>query len=335
MILVTGGTGLVGSHLLYQLLQNKDKVRAIHQKTSDLLAVKNVFSYYTDKPEVFFDKIDWMEASLDDTEALSTTFQDVNYVYHCAAYISFDPKDYKIMRHTNIDGTANIVNLCVFHQIKKLCFVSSIAAIEKAKNGKFTDESENWNNNAPKSGYAISKYGAEIEVWRASQEGVPVIIINPGVILGAGFWQKGSGSIFSKIYHGFPFYTEGATGFVDVLDVVKIMVKLMAEPIENERFILVGKNMVFKDLFLLIADTFRVKKPNIKVTHFLAGIVWRIDYLKSMIFRTPALVTKKSMQSSMEIDNYSSEKLKKYLAYNFIKMETTIERVCKAYKRDH
>ena len=134
MILVTGGTGLVGSHLLYQLLLNNDTVKAIHQKSSDLKAVKKVLAYYTSSFEVFFKKIIWVEAELNDIPALEIAFKDVSFVYHCAAFVSFDPRDYIKMRKINIDGTTNIVNLCISHTIKKLCFVSSIATIEKNEN---------------------------------------------------------------------------------------------------------------------------------------------------------------------------------------------------------
>jgi nucleoside-diphosphate-sugar epimerase len=196
MILVTGGTGLVGSHLLYHLLQKNDSVKAIHQHSSDLLAVKNVFGYYTKDVDVFFDKIIWVEADLNDIPELEIVFTDITHVYHCAAFISFDPKDYKKMRKINIDGTTNIVDLCILNSVEKLCFVSSVATLERDTKKDFIDESENWDNTKDKSGYAITKYGAEKEVWRASQEGIDMVIVNPGVILGSGFWNKGSSALF-------------------------------------------------------------------------------------------------------------------------------------------
>ncbi len=249
MILVTGGTGLVGSHLLYHLLLENDTVKAIHQKTSDLNAVKNVFSYYTSDFENIYDRINWVEADLSDIPALENAFEGVKNIYHCAALVSLNPADYQKMRRVNIDGTTNIANLCISKAIKKLCFVSSIAAVEKNTTNLPTDESENWNNSVTKSGYSITKYGAEMEVWRASQEGVDVVIVNPGVILGSGFWQKGTGKMFRQVDKGLKFYTEGVNGFVGVKDVVQIMIKLMASNIINERFILVSQNLSFKEVF--------------------------------------------------------------------------------------
>ncbi len=190
MILVTGGTGLVGSHLLYHLLQENDSVRAIHQKNSDFNAVKKVFQFYGAETDALFNKIRWVEAGLNDIPELEKAFDSVTYVYHCAALVSFDSKDYQKLRRINIDGTTNIVNLCISHHIEKLCFVSSVAAIENGVEGELMDESDSWNNETDKSDYAITKYGAEMEVWRASQEEIPVVIINPGVILGIGFLAK-------------------------------------------------------------------------------------------------------------------------------------------------
>ncbi len=329
MILVTGGTGLVGSHLLYHLLLKNDFVKAIHQNTSDILTVKKVFAYYTSNVDEHYNRIVWVEAGLTNIPELKMAFKDITYVYHCAAFVSFDPKDYKKMRRINIDGTTNIVNLCILNSIKKLCFASSIATLEKDLNKDYIDESENWDNTKDKSGYAITKYGAEKEVWRASQEGVDMVIVNPGVILGSGYWNKGSSTLFSKVKNGFPFYTEGVTGFVDVIDVVMIMQKLMLSEIKNERFVLVSENISFKELFFQIADALNVKHPTIRVSKLLSEIIWRLDNVKSTIFRSSPMITKISSRSSQLKRIYSAEKIKSVMDVQFIKIDKTILRVCK------
>ncbi|RLD74609.1 MAG: NAD-dependent epimerase [Bacteroidetes bacterium] len=329
MILVTGGTGLVGSHLLYHLLLKNDSVKAIHQNTSDLLVVKKVFSYFTSDVDTLYDKIVWFEADLNDVPELEIAFKDITHVYHCAAFISFDPKDYKKMRKINIDGTTNIVNQCILNSISKLCFVSSVATLEKDIKKDVIDESENWDNTKDKSGYAITKYGAEKEVWRASQENVDIVIVNPGVILGSGFWNKGSSSLFFKVKNGFPFYTEGITGFVDVIDVVQIMQKLMLSEVKNERFVLVSENITFKDLFFQIADALKVKRPVLRVSKTWSEIIWRFEKVKSTIFRSSPVITKYSSRSSQSKKIYSSIKIKSVLNVTFIKITKTIQRVSK------
>ncbi len=331
MILVTGGTGLLGSHLLYELLLENKSVKAIYQQTSDLNVVKKVFSYYTHDFESFYKRIIWVEAELSDISSLELAFHEISFVYHCAAFVSFNPSDYQKMRKINIGGTGNIVNLCILNSIKKLCFVSSIAAVENG-NKKVTDETEPWNSAVYKSGYAITKFGAEMEVWRASQEGIDVVIVNPGVILGSGFWHKGTGKFFSLINNGFKFYTEGVTGFVGVKDVVKTMCELMKSDIKNERFIVVAENLSYKNVFFLIADSFNKKRPKIKVSKFLSEVLWRLDYLKSKFTGFNPVLTKNNARSSQTKTFYSSNKIKTSINFEFESVEKTIKSIVKDFK---
>lgn len=332
MILVTGGTGLVGAHLLYHLLIENNNVKAIHRKKSNLDAVKNVFSYYSDDFEALFNKIEWVEADIIDVYSLEKAFENITEVYHSAALVSFNPNDYRAMRKINIEGTSNIVNLCIDKKVKKLCFVSSIATIEKSLKKTNIDEECEWNAEMNNYGYAITKHGAEMEVWRASQEGVDVIVVNPGVILGAGFWKNGSGELFSKIYKGLKFYTEGITGFVSVKDVVTIMIQLMKSNKKNERYILVAENCSFKDIFFQIADNFNKKRPSIKVTKLMSSVGWRFEKIKSVLTGKLPLLTKQTSKSIHNKYHYSSEKIKKTLDFKFEPISKTIKSICEIYK---
>lgn len=334
MILVTGGTGLLGSHLLYQLIVQNENVIAIHRSSSDLNAVKNVFSYYSEEFEALFAKIKWVEADITDITSLTTAFKGVTKVYHSAALISFDDSDYKEMRNINIEGTANIVNLCIANNIEKLCFVSSIAAIGKSVNGNEITENSEWNVEENNYGYAITKYGAEMEVWRASQEGVDVIIVNPGVILGGGYWQNGSGKLFSKVYNGFNFYAEGVTGFVSVSDVVAAMITLMNSNIKNERYILVSENDSYKNVLFKIADAFNKKRPKRKITKSMSAIIWRIEWLLHKLIGRKPIFTKRTAASTHYKYYYSNTKIKEAVNYTFESLDDTIKTACKHYIKD-
>lgn len=329
MILVTGGTGLVGSHLLYHLTKNNNTIRAIYRSEEKLEQVKKVFSFYSKDFLPLFHKIEWIKADIRDISSLNIVFKpSITYVYHCAALVSFDPKDYRKMRKINIEGTANVVNFCIDKKIKKLCHVSSIAALGSVINNKPITEEDERNELQKTSDYSITKYGAEMEIWRASQEGISVVIVNPGVILGSGFFKQGSGKIFTQIYNGFKFYTEGITGFVGVKDVAKIMIKLMDSEIKNERYILVSENKSFKDIFFNIADCFNKKRPSVKIGKYTMGFLWRISWLISKITKKTPLLTKSSARSSLNIENYNSEKIKNKLNYTFETMNTVIKDVC-------
>lgn len=329
MVLVTGGTGLVGSHLLLHLIENGESVRAIYRNLETIRKTKNLFSHY--KKENLFEKINWLAADILDVPSLETAFDNVEYVYHCAAFISFDPKDEDAIRKTNIEGTANVVNFCLGHKVQKLCFISSIAALGDLKeNEKIITEETEWNPEKSHSDYAISKFGAEMEIWRGQQEGLNSVIVNPGVILGPRIWQEGSGILFKKIENRFPFYTKGTTGFVAVTDVVKIMVQLMHSEIKNERFTVVANTISFQELFNSMADALNVKRPSVYITPFLIGILWRIDWFFSTFFRTKRMLDKETAIASYSKNLYSNEKIKIALQLDFLDIHEYINAVSKS-----
>ncbi|MEO9571028.1 MAG: NAD-dependent epimerase/dehydratase family protein [Polaribacter sp.] len=333
MILVTGGTGLVGAHLLYHLIKNDEKVRAIYRSKKRIEKVKEVFSFYTDDASLI-SKIEWFKADITDVPSMIPAFVGVDKVYHCAALISFNPKDYREMRKVNIHGTAIIVNLSIDVKVSKICFVGSIASIGESLNGNLIDEDCEWNKEADNSGYSITKFGAEMEIWRASQEGIEVVIVNPGVILGSGFWQSGSGKLFTQVYNGFNFYTEGITGFVGVKDVVKSMVLLMNSDIKNERFILVSENKSFKEIFFLIADALGKKRPSIKINTWQTSIFWRISHLVSFFTKKEPFLSKYSAKSAHSISKYSSEKIETALNFKFQNINEVIKETSAKYSKN-
>jgi len=334
MILVTGGTGLVGSHLLFKLTQKGHRVRAIYRTQKKFEAVKHVFSYYTENVEELFSKIEWVEGDITDIPKLTEAFNGITHVYHCAAFISFDPNYYHSLRQINIEGTANVVNLCVYHNIKKLCYVSSIAAVGKELSNKLITEESPWNKDDDHSVYAITKYGAEMEVWRGCQEGLDVVIVNPGVIIGPGFWRFGSGSFFKRIYKGLKYYTKGTTGYVSVDDVVNIMTLLMDGNIKNERYIVIAESLTFQSFFTKIANALNVEPPKKKASSFLLQIAWRMDWLRSKIKGKHRRLVRHSVNSIQSITNYDNSKTKRDLNYEFNSVDSAISSTSQQFLSD-
>ncbi|RSK41842.1 NAD-dependent epimerase/dehydratase family protein [Mangrovimonas spongiae] len=332
MILVTGGTGLVGAHLLVSLSKKQQAIRAIYRDEKKLPLVKKVFSNFNARD--CFDKIDWVKADLLNIPELSNAFKDATIVYHCAALVSFDPKKYHALRSTNIEGTANIVNLCISNNIKKLCYVSSVATLSKTAGKDTITETSYWNPEESHSIYGITKYGAEMEVWRGTQEGVPAIIVNPGVILGGGFWDDSSCYIFKKIHNGLTYYTKGTAGYVDVLDVVEIMERLMISKIENQNYIVVSDNWTYKNFLEQAATALHVEPPKKEASNILLNIAWRLDWLKSFLTGKDRLLTKHLKNTLQSTKIYSNEKVKKELDYNFTPIEKSINRISKQYLKE-
>jgi len=331
MILVTGGTGLVGSHLLYFLLKSNTTVRAIHRKSSDLVSVKKIFSYYTEDSENLYKKIEWVEANITDIPALTAAFKGITHVYHAAAYISFDPKHYYKLKKSNIEGTANIVNLCIANDVQKLCHVSSVATIGTPIDNGLATEKTDWNPEEKNSVYGITKYGAEMEVWRGTQEGLDAVIVNPGVILGEGYWNSGSGAIFKQAAKGVPFYFGGGVGTVDVKDVVAIMLILMKSTVKNERYIVVSNNVSYKELLTAISLKLNKKPPKKEAPQWILYLLSGLDWFSSVIFRTKRKLLKATVHSLYKKSFYDNSKLISQLAYDFIPFDETVGRVAKAY----
>lgn len=334
MILVTGGTGLVGSHVLYYLCKANHRVRALYRNQKKLALVKNVFSYYSEDFEDLFNTIDWIHADLNDIPTLSEAFKDIETVYHCAALVSFDPNRYHELRKSNIEGTANIVNLCIANAVSKICFVSSIAAVGDDPNGLPATEETPWNSDADNNIYAITKYGAELEVWRGTQEGVDAIIVNPGIIIGPGFWRSSSGSLIKRIYKGLKYYTEGVSGYIDIHDVVQSMIQLMHSPIRNERYILVEDHLSFKDFAVKVAKTLKVRPPYKKASNFKLQIAWRLDWLNYFFKRKYRRLTKHNVRSITSNSYYDTAKIKSALNMNFKSMDQSITETCQYFLKD-
>ena len=331
MILVTGGTGLVGAHLLYKLVSENEKVRAIYRNERKIENTKNVFSCYTEDYNTLFNAIEWIQADLLDVPALSEAFIDVTKVYHCAAFVSFEPDKYRLLRKTNIEGTANIVNLSISNNIEKLCYVSSIATLSNTLNNKFISEETNWNPEDDNSVYAITKYGAEMEVWRGTQEGLDAIIVNPGVILGSGIWRYGTGSLFKKAHKGLKYYSSGSVGLVSVEDVISVMIKLMNSNIINQRYVLVAENWTYKDFLQALARAVNSKPPKKLASISLLSIAWKLDWLKYKITGKRRQLTKQIVKSLSTETHFSSDKIKTALNYKFKAIDKTIAAIGNHY----
>jgi dihydroflavonol-4-reductase len=334
MIMVTGGTGLVGSHLLQTLARDGKPVRAIKRASSNMDMVRRVFDLYSPEPENDFSLIEWVEADLMDIFSLEDAMEGVEEVYHCAAIVSFLPGDRKKLLQANTSGTANVVNAALGKKIRKLCHISSIAALGRPENqSDLIDEKLVWKTSKNNSNYAISKYGAEREVWRGTAEGLDVVIVNPSIVLGLAGPGQGSSRIFNTVWEGLKFYPLGKNGFVDVRDVVRAMILLMNSDIRNERFILNVDNIEYKTLFDLMAAAMGKPAPSIKVSPLLSGLAWRVEKLRSMVTGVKPLITRETARTAVQQNRYSNEKIKKELGFEFTPIEETIQHFCQIFMR--
>lgn len=334
MVLVTGGTGLVGAHLLLHLVQNNTPVRAIYREGSNLKRVEKVFSYYMKNASELFNNIEWFLADINDIPALERAFKDVEYVYHSAALISFDPGQYRKLKKVNSKGTMNIVNLCLFFNVKKLCYVSTIGAIGSSAKGIKATEDNDWTGKEANV-YALTKQRAEMEVWRGSQEGLAVVIVNPGVIIGPGFWDTGSGKLFKIANKEFRYYPPGGTGFIAVGDVVKMMVSLMHANIVNEQFIAVNKNLSYKNILTRISGQLGKKAPARELKNWQLKIGRLFDYVKNVLTKNERKITKKTIYSLRHREIYDNQKIINAIDFKFEPLDKSIAFSCKIFKEEN
>ena len=322
MILVTGATGILGRVIVLELLKRGKTVRATKRKSSNLQEVRKSFQFYTETPNEYFDSIEWIEVDFEDIHSLQNALNGVEEVYHCAAKVSFHPKDEKKMYQTNIEGTKQILFACQNSSVKKFLFVSSIAVLDGLNENGELDESSDFNPKIDHSAYAISKHFSEMEVWRASAEGLNTVIVNPGIIIGSGNWKESSGTLFKEL--GENAYTfSGGTSYVDVRDVAQISIELMGKNIFGERFILISENKKYEEIANFIKQ--KLGKPAtkivpnglLKVGVFLNSILgWLISPLK--------MANKVNVQSVTEFNKISNKKIKEKLNYEFITVEESL-----------
>lgn len=335
MILVTGSTGLLGSHLILHLLEQGKAVRGLYRSKSKKESLATVFRYHVSNADELLDRVEWVEGDVLNIPSLEDALEGVTQVYHCAATVSFSPKDRAYMFRVNVEGTANVVNLCLEKEQVKLCHVSSVAAIGRDETDELIDESREWKASEHNSSYAVSKHRAELEVWRGVVEGLNAVIVNPSMILGPGDWDQSSATLFKKVWTGLPFYTRGGNCFVDVRDVAASMVELMASDVSGERFIIGAENRSYKDVFERIAAHMGRKPPRMEAPEWMLEVGWRALRVLSAVTGTKPFVTKETVRNAMKVNRYDKGKLLRTLpSFHYRKVNDSLAFVSSCFMAD-
>jgi nucleoside-diphosphate-sugar epimerase len=322
MVLVTGGSGFLGSHLVRHLSGQGVRTRALynnHPPSGELAQLAN---------------IEWVKCDLLDIFDVEEAMRGIDDIYHCAAMVSFDPKERGKMLHFNPESTANIVNQAIIQGIRKMVHVSSVAALGRTANtNKEINEDQEWAESKYNSAYGISKYLAENEVWRGVGEGLSAVIINPSLILGSGDWDKSSPQLMSVANKEFPFYTKGMNGWVDVDDVVKIMLLLMGADVEGERYVVSMGNFEYREVFNLMAKTLGKKPPHIYAGPFLTGIIWRINRVYSLLTGKVPTITRETANNAHSLSYYNNGKLlAAFPHFKYMPIEACLQKMAAAFK---
>jgi len=338
MIFVTGGTGLIGSHLLFQLVLAGKKVRALKRQTSDVAKALKTFSYYSEKPDELFRRIEWVNGDILEYFGLEKLLRNVEEVYHCAAVVSFSRQERKSMIHNNVEGTANLVNAALENGVKKFCHVSSVSALGPNLNGYATDELTNWVPSKKMTAYSQSKFFSETEIWRGIEEGLHAVIVNPSIVLGPGNWDSGSSQLFKTVYNGLKFYTKGITGYVDVKDVARAMVLLMDdahfETCKNQRFLLNSENLSYQDVFYRMADALNKPRPKYFASKLMLAVAWRAASMRRMLGRGGPEITRETAAAAGNVTRFDGNKITRTTGFQYLPVFESIAQTAVFLKKD-
>jgi dihydroflavonol-4-reductase len=322
MIFLTGATGFIGSYILAELVREGHTVRALQRQ-------RPVPAHL---PREITEQVEWVSGDILDVTLLNEQLRGCDRIIHAAALISFDPDDRKKLFKLNIEGTANLVNAALENNIPDFIYISSVGALGKSNSPAPVNEEKKWEISGQETNYAISKYHAEMEVWRGMGEGLRPLIVNPSTVLGYGDWNLGSCAIFKSVHREFPWYVKGQNGFVDVEDLAVAVVQLMNGTVRNERFIVSAENWNFRDLFNCIADGFNKRHPPMEATPFLAGLAWRAEKLKSFFTGNKPLLTRETAATARKISIYDNSKMLKVLpGFQYRPLEDSIKNACNRY----
>lgn len=338
MILVTGGTGLVGAHLLFELTNSGQRVKALKREQSNTSWVRKIFSYYTDRVDELFSQIEWVEGDILDYLSLEDALKGITSIYHCAAIVSFHGDDNDMMLNNNVKGTENLIDAAIHNGVSRFCHVSSIAALGKTQDGSEINEETYWTPSKRKSGYSLSKFFSEMEVWRGIEEGLDAVIVNPSIIMGPGNWEIGSPKLFQSIWKGLNYYTKGISGFVDVRDVVKAMILLMDqeqfEKVKNQRFILNAGNMSYQDFFNNIADGLNKPRPKSFASDIKLHVAWRMAKAASFFTGKRPMITRDTVSGTNQKNQYSGEKITRTTGFKYRSLEKSISNIAEIFLKD-
>ncbi len=331
MLVVTGGNGFLGSYMVCALLQKGFEVRALKRAGADMSEFNDIATREMKELEGWEQKLSWAEAELTDVQSLDEAFAGAQFVFHCAAVVSFSG-GYEQMLKVNAEGTANVVNACVGAGVKKLIYASSTAALGRTDEQKMITEQTQWSDDDNNTEYAKTKHLAELEVWRGMEEGLDAVIVNPGIILGAGKWDKGSCRLFNNIHKGFKFFTRGVNGFVGVKDVAKVMLMLAESPLKGERFLLVAENSTYEDIFNMMAENLEVKAPRIEIRKsYVKWLKWPLRFYK--LLNPASTVTEETMLTSVKVHTYDNSKIREATGFEFTPLQEVIREACEVLKK--
>lgn len=261
-VAITGASGLLGGNLAAELLASGHQVVATRRSGTQVSHLADL-------------AIEWVDADLDSTASLTRAFEGAACVFHCAAAVTIKKSVTPEMTAANVTGTRNVIDAVIAAKGSghgpeigpRLVHTSSVVAVGLSTDGRPCDETATWNfpTYDLEDGYAITKHQSE-QLVRAAADRIDAVIVNPTFMFGPRDAKPSSGTIIRKVVRRqFPGHTPGYNNFVDVRDVARGMIAAWHKGRRDERYILAGHDMTYRECFERIAKVAGVKPPRVSV----------------------------------------------------------------------
>ena len=323
-LLLTGATGLVGSHTLLKLVENGVYVKAFVRPNSDYRnRIVEVFSLFNQPADLIDRYVTFFEGDILNIGDLEDALEGIESVIHTAAIVREGLETSEKLLKVNVEGTSNLVNLCLDYKISWFLFLSSVATLGPNPEG-LVDEDFFFKAGPYTSNYALSKYLAEQEVWRASEEGLPVVVLNPSIVLGASRSKQSSSAIFHAAKKGISIYTNGLHGYVDVVDISTIIHYLYINQFTGKRFIVSSENMENLDFLRAVCVSMKSAPPRIRFQQWMILPAVIAGFIGKIFNKNKTTLNRKLIQSAQSRNAYDNALIIEKTGIQFKKVQTSI-----------
>ncbi|TFG07293.1 MAG: NAD-dependent epimerase/dehydratase family protein [Promethearchaeota archaeon] len=322
-VLVTGANGFMGSNIVRELIQDGADVRVTIRKNSDTRNIDDL-----DVEKVYCD--------IRDKKAVKTALKGCNTLYHTAAYFAHWSANKQLFYDINVEGTKNILEEALSQGLEKVVYTSTSNTIGSHGAGNYVTEEAEFNGWEAKDHYAISKYLAEIEAKKICEKGLPLVIVNPTLVIGVRDRKPTpSGALIVDITNGdMPGYIEGAINVIDVEDVARGHIQAAQKGRIGERYLFGNENLFVGEFFNMIAEIAGVEPPKHKIPYKIALLVGYLSQFSSRITKKPPIVTVSQVRLGNMGEHFDCSKAITELGLKQTPIKKTIEKAISWFREN-
>lgn len=308
--LITGASGLLGSYIAARFL-DFGEIYALKRKGSNKGLLQD-------------ERVHWLEGDINDYQSLEAAFEGMDMIIHVAGMVSYFDKDKKALLKVNLEGTTNVVNVMLQKSIKKLIHISSVAALGRTPEVLTVTETQKWTESLLNSPYAISKYLGELEVWRAAQEGLDVMVVYPSLVLGKISDNRTSTKIYEYVLKEKSYYPAGVINYVDVRDVAEALAQCYIKESWGKRYIINAAAIPYKQFFEELAKAFDKKAPHKPISKGMLKILLVATWIGRLCGLSKIPLSSQSAKLAQLQFKMSNQKIKKDFGFEFMTLSETL-----------